>query len=109
MRPGAGETQPERTALSWTRTSLGVIAVAGLLGHRALVSGHPELVLLAGGCALLGVGLLSGVAASRDRTVRAAADRDLPVDAPVLAVAGTAVVVLVAVAAAIAVLAVRLT
>jgi putative membrane protein len=109
VRPGAGETQPERTALSWQRTSLGVIAVAGLLGHRALVSGHPELVLLAGGCALMGVGLLSGVAASRDRKVRAAADRDLPVAAPALAIAGTAVAVLVAVAAAIAVLAVRLT
>lgn len=108
MRPGAGETQPERTALSWQRTALGVLAVAGLVGHRAVVNGHPELLVLAGGCALMGVALLSGVAASRDRKVRAAADRDAPVAAPGLAVVGTVVVVLVALCAAAAVLAFRL-
>jgi putative membrane protein len=108
VRPQAGETQPERTALSWQRTALGVLAVAGLLGHRGIVAGRPEVLLLAGGCALLGIALLSVVALSRDHTVRAAAERDDPVSAPVLAVVATAVVVLVALAAAVAVLAVRL-
>ena len=109
MRPRSGETWPERTALAWQRTGLGVLAVAALMGHRAIVNGHPELLLLAGGCGLMGVALLSAVGVSRDRRVRAAAELDQPVAAPALAVAGTAMVVLVAVAAAIAVLAFRLT
>ena len=29
---------PERTDLAWQRTGLGILAVAGLLGHRALGS-----------------------------------------------------------------------
>jgi putative membrane protein len=97
--PGPGETQPERTALSWQRTALGVVAVAALMGHRAVVGRHPELLLLAGACALLGVGLVSGVGAVRDSRVRAATARDEPVAAPGLARLATAVVVLVALAA----------
>ena len=38
------ETQPERTALSWTRVALGVVAVAALMAHRAVVGGHPWLL-----------------------------------------------------------------
>jgi putative membrane protein len=107
VKPQPGETWPERTALAWQRTALGVLAVAGLIGHRAIVNGRPELLLLAGGCGLMGVALLSGVGLSRDRTVRTATELDQPVAAPRLAIAGTAVVVLVAVAAAVAVLSLR--
>ena len=107
MTVGPGETQPERTALSWQRTALGVVAVAGLIGHRALVGGHPVLLVPAGVCALLGIGLASGVAATRDRRVRAAAGRDEPVAAGRLAVLATAVVVVVALLAATAVLVAR--
>lgn len=109
MRPGPGETQPERTALSWQRTALGVLAVSGIIAHRALVTSHPELLVVAGSCGLLGVALISMVGTSRDAQVRRAAERDAPVDSPALALAGTAVVVLVALAAVVAILAVRLT
>ena len=98
------ETQPERTALSWTRTALGVVAVAALMGHRAVVGGHPALLVPAGVCALLGVALASGVGAVRDRTVRERASRGEPVAGPRLAVAATGVVVVVAAVAALFVL-----
>jgi putative membrane protein len=109
VRPRSGETWPERTALAWQRTALGVLAVAGLIAHRAIVKDHPDLLLLAGGCGLMGVALLSGVGLSRDRKVRAAAELDQPVAAPRLAVVSTVVVALVAVAAAAAVLSLNLT
>jgi putative membrane protein len=102
------ETQPERTALSWTRVALGVVAVAALIAHRAVVGGHPWLLVPAGGCALLGVALVSGVGAARDRDVRDRASRDEPVAAPGLAVLATAVVVVVAAVAALSVLVGRL-
>jgi putative membrane protein len=102
------ETQPERTALSWTRAGLGVVAVAALMGHRAVVGGHPALLVPAGVCALLGVALVSGVGAVRDRDVRERASRDEPVAAPRLAVMATAVVIVVGVVAAVSVLVGRL-
>jgi putative membrane protein len=102
------ETQPERTALAWQRTASGVVAVAGLMGHRAVVGGHPALLVPAGVCALLGVALLSGVGAARDRTVRDRAARKEPVAAGRAAALATAVVVGVALAAAASVLAGRL-
>ena len=101
------ETQPERTALSWTRTALGVVAVAALIGHRAVVGGHPMLLVPAGGCALLGVALVAGVGAGRDRRVRDRASRDEAVADPRLALLATAVVVVVGVVAAVSVLVVR--
>ena len=99
MTPRPGETQPERTALAWQRTALGVIAVAALMGHRAVVDRSPGLLLLAGACALLGVGLVSGVAAVRDRHARSAVVEGRSVLAPRLVGLATAVVVLVALAA----------
>jgi putative membrane protein len=102
------ETQPERTALSWTRAALGVVAVAALIGHRAVVGGHPSLLVPAGVCALLGVALVSGVGAVRDRDVRDLTSRDEPVAAPRLAALATAVVVVVGVVAAVSVLVARL-
>jgi putative membrane protein len=102
------ETQPERTALSWTRTALGVVAVAALIGHRAVVGGHPRVLVPAGVCALLGVALAGGVGAVRDRRVRDLAAQDEAVGAPGLALFATGVVVVVGAVAALAVLAARL-
>ena len=69
MRPPA-ETQPERTALAWQRTGLGVMAVAGLLGHRAVRGQHALLLVLAGLAALLGLAVLGALAPVRYRDVR---------------------------------------
>jgi putative membrane protein len=102
------ETQPERTALSWQRLALGVVAVGALIGHRGLVGGHPLLLVPAGVCALLGVALDSGVGVVRDRTVRERAERDEPVADARLAWLATAAVVVVAVMAAVSVLVGRL-
>ena len=97
---GPRETQPERTALSWTRTALGAVAVAALVGHRAVVGGHPALLVPAGVCALLGLALVSGVGAVRDGRVRERTSQDEPVaDARLAALATAAVVVVGAVAA----------
>ncbi len=99
MTQGPAESQPERTALAWQRTALGVVGVAALMGHRAVVGGRPALLVLAGAGALLGVALVSGVAAVRDRSVREALAREGPVVAPHLTRLATAAVVLVALAA----------
>jgi putative membrane protein len=101
---GPRETQPERTALSWTRTALGVVAVAALIGHRAVTGGHPALLVPAGACALLGVALATGVGGVRDRHVRDRAGRNEAVADPRLAALATAAVVVVAGVAALAVL-----
>ncbi len=102
------ETQPERTALSWTRTGLGAVAVAALIGHRAVVSGHPAMLVPAGVCALLGIALAGGVGPVRDRRVRDLASRDEPVADPPLGLLATAVVVVVGAVAAVSVLVARL-
>jgi putative membrane protein len=68
-RPGE-ETQPERTALSWQRTGLGVLAVSGLLAHAALTTGRTALVVLACLVALGGLGVLGVLAPLRYRQVR---------------------------------------
>jgi putative membrane protein len=101
--PGA-ETQPERTALAWQRTGLGVLAVGGLLGHDALKTRSPLLLAVAGVAALLGLGILGGLAPVRYRHVLRRLAADEPIDAPGLVGAATGVVVLAAVAAAVAVL-----
>jgi putative membrane protein len=103
------DTQAERTALAWQRTALGVVGTAALLGHRAIAGGHPALLLPAGACALLGVVLLSGIGAVRDREVRATVARDDPLVNGRLVLFATVVVVLVAVAAAVSIVAGRLT
>ena len=66
----AGETQPERTALAWQRTGLGMMAVAGLLGHGAVERENPVLLAIAGAAALLALAVLGGLAPVRYRQVR---------------------------------------
>jgi putative membrane protein len=95
------ETQPERTALAWQRSGLGILAVAGLIGHGAVRAEEPAALVAAGAAALLGLGVLGGLAPLRYRQL----SRGLTGPAPALAI--TAVVVLVAVLAALAVLTLR--
>jgi putative membrane protein len=95
------ETQPERTALSWQRTGLGVLAVAGLIGHGAVRAQDPAGLVAAGLAALLGLGVLGGLAPVRYRRLRRQQATGAVSPAP--AVAATAVVVLVAVLAGYAV------
>jgi putative membrane protein len=104
----AEETQPERTALAWQRTGLGVLAVGGLLAHAALTTGRLSLVVLAGAVALLALAVLGGLAPLRYRQVRrtVASDAGASVGRPVAAVAG--VVLLVGAAAVAAVLVILL-
>ncbi len=94
------ETQPERTALAWQRTGLGVLAVAGLIGHSAVREGDPAVLLVAGVAALAGLGVLGALAPVRYRRLAAGSGAA----APVLARAATGAVVLVALLAAFAVL-----
>ena len=101
----AGETQPERTALAWQRTGLGILAVSGLIGHGAVDRQDPVLLAVAGGTALIGLGVLGGLAPVRYRTVR----RLLAATghgrwAPGLVAAATAAVVVAGLAARVAVL-----
>jgi putative membrane protein len=103
----ASETQPERTVLSWQRTGLGVIAVAGLLARAAVFGGAPVRLAVAGGVALLGLAVLGGLAPLRERAVDRALDHGTAVAAPRLALLATAVVVAVAGAALVAVLSPR--
>lgn len=99
MRPAAtpqdAETQPDRTALSWQRTGLGVLAVAALLGHGAVRSDHPALLVVAGCIALIGLGVLGVLAPARRQQLA----RVPPAAAPAFVAAVTAAVVLVALAA----------
>lgn len=102
--PGPPETQPERTALAWQRTGLGVLAVAGLVGHRAVEQRNPVLLVAGGIAALLGLGVLGGLAPLRYRQVRRRVAGDTAAAAPRLVLAVTVTVVLADVAAAVAVL-----
>jgi putative membrane protein len=95
------ETQPERTALAWQRTGLGILAVAGLLGHRAVRDEDPAALVTAGLAALVGLGVLGGLAPLRYR--RPGGRRAGSVSES-LARAVTGAVVLVAVLAAVAIL-----
>ena len=101
------ETQLERTALAWQRTGLGVIAVAGLVAHGAVEHENPVLLAAAGVAALLGLGVLGGLAPVRYRQVRRRRTAGTAMSAPGLVTAVTATVVLVAVAAATAVVTLR--
>jgi uncharacterized membrane protein YidH (DUF202 family) len=107
VEPGAPqpvETQPERTALAWQRTGLGVLAVGGLVAHAAVDREDRVLLVAAGVAALLGLGVLGGLAPVRYRQVRRRRAAGLAMSAPALVSAATAAVVLVALAAAAAVL-----
>jgi putative membrane protein len=92
-----------RTDLSWQRTGLGVLGVAGLIGHRAVVNDRPALLVVAGVAALLGLCLLGGLAPARSRQLLRRRAVGAEVTAPLLVAAATGVVVLVALAAAVAV------
>jgi putative membrane protein len=98
------ETQPERTALAWQRTGLGVLGVAGLLGHRAVQQQHAVLLVIAGIAALLGLAVLGALAPVRYRDVRrrVTAGGGVAARAPAAVVAG--IVLIVAAVAAVAVL-----
>ena len=101
------ETQPERTVLSWQRTGLGVLAVAGLLARAAVDGGAPVRLAVAGAVALLGLGVLGGLAPLRARAVQRAIERGGDVAVPRSALLVTAVVVTVAAASLVAVLSPR--
>jgi putative membrane protein len=101
------ETQPERTALAWQRTGLGMLAVAGLLAHRAVEEERPVLLVLAGTAALLGLVVLGALAPVRYRGVRRRVAEGTGAAAPRLVAGVTAAVLLVGAAAAVAVLAPR--
>ncbi|MGR7025245.1 DUF202 domain-containing protein [Geodermatophilus sp. URMC 62] len=95
-RPVSGaETQPERTALSWQRTGLGLLGVAALLAHRAALSGRVLPGALAAVVALAGLAVLGLLAPRRARALARAAAA-----APRAAALATAAVVLSAAAAA---------
>ena len=98
------ETQPERTALAWQRTGLGVLAVAGLLAHRAAEDERRVLLLLAGAAALLGLLVLGALAPLRYRDVRRRVAAGTAAAAPRLVVGVTVTVLVVAAIAAVAVL-----
>ncbi|MCF6506158.1 DUF202 domain-containing protein [Blastococcus sp. MG754426] len=101
---GPVETQPERTVLAWQRTGLGLLAVAGLVGHRAVHLGRPALLVVAGVAALLGIGVLGGLGPARYHRVQQRVATGRPVGDRAAALAATAAVVLTALAAAVAVL-----
>ena len=98
--PGAAG---ERTDLSWQRTGLGVLAVAGLIGFRAVAADRPALVVAAGLTALIGLGILGGLTPLRYRRLRDHRAEEADVSCPALVRAATAGVVLTALAAAVAV------
>jgi putative membrane protein len=102
-----GETQPERTALAWQRTGLGVLGVAGILAHRALESGRPATLVASGAAALLGLVVLGVLAPVRYRDVRRHVASGTAATAPRLVASVTATVVFVGAVAAVAVLAPR--
>ena len=93
------ETQPERTALSWQRTGLGMMAVAVLLAHGALRSREPAMFLAAGAAALLALAVLGGLAPVRYRQVRRTVTTGEGAGAPVVSAAVAAAVALVSLAA----------
>jgi putative membrane protein len=98
------ETQPERTALAWQRTGLGVLAVAGLLGHAAIERDSAVALAVAGVVALLALGVLGGLAPVRYRRVRGQLSVGGDVTVHGFPAAVTGAVVLSALAAAVAIL-----
>jgi putative membrane protein len=105
MTAGPVETQPERTALAWQRTGLGVLAVAALLVLGAMRKESPVLLGVACVVALLGLGTLAGLGTARYRRLRRSLHTGASVSAPGMAACVTAAVVLTAAAAAVGVVA----
>jgi putative membrane protein len=102
-RDGPPGVPAERTDLAWQRTGLGILAVAGLIGHRAVGSGRPALLVVAGVTALAGLGVLGGLAPARARFVRRRRIEGADVSARRSVTAVTAAVVAICLAAAVAV------
>lgn len=99
---GSGETQAPRTTLAWQRTGFGVLVVAGLITRAAAVSDDPLLLVPATVVALAALWVLGGLTRRRQRSAQAAADAGgAGVDRAGVR-AGTALVVLTAVAALVA-------
>jgi putative membrane protein len=103
VSPAPAETQPERTALAWQRTGLGVLGVAGLLAHGAVESSRPGALVIAGVAALLGLGVLGGLAPVRYRQVRRRLADDGDTAAPQFLATVTAAVALTGAAAVVAI------
>ena len=93
----------ERTALAWQRTGLGMLGVAALVAHSAVRHAEPALVALAGIAALLGLGVLGGLAPLRYRQVRRRLAADESTAEPRMVTAASAAVGLVGVAAVVAI------
>ena len=94
----------ERTDLSWQRTGLGILAVAGLLAHRSLVSGRAPLLVAAGVAALAGFAVVGVLAPARFRQGRRRLAAGTGMATPGLVGLATAAVVLVSLVAAAAIL-----
>jgi hypothetical protein len=94
---GPRETQAVRTALSWQRTGLGLLLVAGLLARGAAV--HRELLLLVPTAlvAVAGLTVLGVLAPRRERGGALAAGTGGDARAPRTAALATGLVVLAAV------------
>jgi putative membrane protein len=103
----SAETPQERTALAWQRTGLGMAAVAGLVAHSAVRSSQPGLLVLAGVAALLGLGVLGGLAPVRYRQIRRRLETGDDLSAPRLVALVTGAIVLVAAAGVAAILTAR--
>ena len=101
------ETQPERTALAWQRTGLGVLAVGGLLAHGAMRNGRPVLLAAAGMVALAGLVVLGWLAPVRYHEVLGAVNDRTAVSAPRMVTAVTAAAVLACALAGVGVLTLR--
>ena len=101
------ETQPERTALAWQRTGLGMMAVAVLLAHAALRSREPGMFVASGAAALLALAVLGGLAPLRYRQVRRTVTDGGRAVAPTVAAAVSGAAALVALAALAALLMLR--
>jgi len=97
------ETQPERTALAWQRTGISVLAVAVLLGHRAMRYERPVLLAMAGAAALLGLAVLGALAPARYRQIRRSVAAGTHAAGSRASGTATVVVLLVGVLAAVAV------
>lgn len=105
-RPPA-ETQPQRTALAWQRTGLGLLGVAGLLASRALLTGRLPALVPAAVVAVLGLAVLGVLAPRRSRATARALAAGRTTSAPGAAGLVTAAVVAAALAAAAELLSAR--
>jgi putative membrane protein len=79
--PGRPGLQPERTDLSWERTTVSALLNGGLLLLRHNLNG-PGLLQLAGGCTALIVALFTFAVSRRRRTVLSRRPLPMPLANP---------------------------